>query len=84
MSVFSYRLGAINWSAMSESFVLRYFTKLSQFGLTGMCWDTHFHKYVIKATYSVENSAGHDIRRKQLKMNAKNLPIALFFNNALT
>ena len=43
-----YRLEAINLSAMLESFVLKYFTKLLQFGLTGTCWDTHSHKYVTK------------------------------------
>ena len=82
MNVFVfYRFETINSSAMMESFVQKYFTKLSQFGSTGTFWDTHFLKYVIKATYSVENSVCHDTARKLYRMNAKKSH--LFFHNVV-
>ena len=35
---------------MMESFVQKYFTKLSQLGPMKTSWGTNFHKYVIKAS----------------------------------
>ena len=46
-----YRFETINSSAMMESFVQKYFTKLSQLGPMKTSLGTNFHKYVIKATY---------------------------------
>ena len=49
-----YRFEVINWSVKMESFVLKYFTKLLQFGSTGMFWDMRLHRYVEKATSVID------------------------------